>query len=80
MPNAKITGNIIGFRVQKARQQAGMTQLELSVTLDVDYEIDLRPELISKIESGARPVRDKELKAIADALGVTPNRLFGVKS
>ncbi len=78
MPNPKVTGNIIGHRVQKARKAAGITQLELSTILGVDYKIELSPELISKIESSLRPVRDKELKAISDVLKVTPNDLFGV--
>lgn len=79
MPNSKITGNVIGHRVQKARKKAGITQLELSTILAVDYSIELRTELISKIESGRRPVRDKEIAAITKVLGVTPNDLFGVK-
>jgi len=78
MPSPKITGNIIGHRVQKARKVANITQIELSTILGVDYKIELSPELISRIESGSRPVRDKELKAIADVLDVTPNDLFGV--
>lgn len=77
MPHSKITGNVIGFRIQKARKDAGITQLDLSNTLDIDYKIDLSPELISKIESGKRPVRDREILAICEILKVRPDSLFG---
>lgn len=79
MPNPKITGNVIGHAIQKARKAANVTQLELSTILDVDYDIELAPVLISKIESGHRPVRDKELAAICKILEVDPNTVFGWK-
>ena len=79
MTHPKIKGNIVGGHIRRARKQAKVTQLQLSVELSVEYGIELSPELISRIESGHRPVRDKELKAIADALGVTPDALFGIK-
>lgn len=79
MPHSKITGNVIGFRIQKARKSAGITQLELSNTLDIDYQIDLSPELISKIEAGKRPVRDREVEALCQILKTSPNALFSWK-
>ena len=68
MPNAKITGNVIGAAVQKARMAKGMNQVDLAAELSVNYGIELSQNLISKIESGRRPVRDKEIAAIAEKL------------
>ena len=56
MPNAKITGNVIGAAVQKARMAKGMNQVDLAAELSVNYGIELSQNLISKIESGRRPV------------------------
>ena len=78
MPNAKITGNVIGAAVQKARMAKGMNQVDLAAELSVNYGIELSQNLISKIESGRRPVRDKEIAAIAEILDVKPNDLFGI--
>ena len=78
MPNAKITGNVIGAAVQKARMAKGMNQVDLAAELSVNDGIELSQNLISKIESGRRPVRDKEIAAIAEMLDVKPNDLFGI--
>jgi len=78
MPNARITGNIVGAAIQKTRLKKQINQVDLSAELSVTYGIELSQNLISKIESGRRPVRDKELMAIAKALGVTPDILFGI--
>ena len=79
MPHPKIVGNVVGAYIKKARKKARLTQIQLSAELSVEYGIELSEPLISKIESGERTVRDKELKAIAQALGVTPDVLFGLK-
>lgn len=79
MPNAKITGNVIGAAIQKARLAKRISQIDFSAELSVDYDIELSQNTISKIESGRRPVRDKEIAAIVEILGVTPNDLFGVE-
>ena len=79
MPNPKITGNVIGHKIQKARKSAGLTQLDISTILGVDYKIELSPELISRIESGRRPVRDKELIALCKIINIDPNTLFDWK-
>lgn len=76
MPHPKLTGNLVGEQVQTFRKRQDMTQAALSAALSVDYKIELAPDLISRIESGERTVRDKELHAIAQALGVSPNDLF----
>jgi HTH-type transcriptional regulator, cell division transcriptional repressor len=77
MPNAKITKNILGHRMQKARKQAGIGQAELAAILEEDFGISMERSLVSRIERKERPVRDIELDAIAKALSVTPNYLLG---
>lgn len=77
MPHARITGNIIGAAIQKARLKAGINQVDLAAALSIDYGIEMTQNLVSKIESGRRPVRDKELAAICTILNVTPNTIFG---
>ena len=66
--------NLIGDRVKEARLRAKpkITQIDLLARLEV-REIYLEKTSISKIEAGTRPVSDKELVAIADALHVTTN-------
>lgn len=76
MPNALINYNVIGARIKQARQKAKIDQHDLAASLEVDYDIKLSNKMLSRIESGARPVRDAELKAIAKLLKVTPNWLF----
>lgn len=76
MPHPNIQGNLIGKHLKRLRKKAGLTQAQLSAALSVDCGVDLAPDLISRIESHERSVRDKELHAIAKVLGVTPNDLF----
>ena len=73
--------NVIGERVREARLKANpkITQVDLLARLEV-REIHLEKTSISKIEAGKRPVSDKELLAIADALHVTPNWLLNIES
>jgi len=72
--------NIIGERVREARLKAKpkVTQIDLLARLEV-REIYLEKTAISKIEAGTRPVSDKELVAIADALRVTTNWLLKIE-
>ena len=71
--------NIIGERLREARLKARpkVTQLDLLARLEL-REIYLEKTSISKIEAGTRPVTDKELVAIAEALSVTPHWLLKV--
>ena len=71
--------NIIGARVREARLKAKpkVTQLDLLARLEV-RDIFLEKTAVSKIESGTRPVTDKELVAIADALHVSVNWLLNI--
>ena len=78
MPIAKVTGNIIGNNVRKARLAKNMDQVELAAKLEVDFDITFSQRTISDIEQGRRSVRDIELLAITRALNVTPNDLFGI--
>lgn len=73
--------NVIGERVREARLKANpkITQVDLLARLEI-REIHLEKTSISKIEAGKRPVSDKELLAIADALHVTPNWLLNIES
>jgi transcriptional regulator with XRE-family HTH domain len=69
--------NIIGARVRKLRKThtPPMTQLQLAVKLQLEgHEIDRIT--IVRIENGQRFVPDYEVKAIAAALGTTPNDLL----
>lgn len=75
-----ISKNIIGERLREARFKAKpkITQIDLLARLEI-REIVLDKTAISKIEAGTRPVTDKELVAIADALHVTPNWLLKIE-
>lgn len=77
MPHPKIKGNLIGKQVKKYRTENGMTQAQLSAALSVDQKIDLAPDLISRIESGERTVRDKEISALCKVLNISADQIFG---
>lgn len=70
--------NLIGDRVKFARLKntPKITQNDLLARLEI-RGIELEKTAISKIESKARPVTDKELVAIADALDVSILWLLG---
>ena len=70
--------NIIGERVRLARKTAKppVTQADLAARLQVQA-MRLDRVAISKIETGYREVSDVEVSAIAKALGVPINWLFG---
>ena len=72
--------NLIGARVREARLRTKpkVTQTDLLARLEV-REIYLEKTSISKIEARTRPVTDKELVAIADALRVTTNWLLQIE-
>ena len=78
MPHPKSKGNVTGKQIKRFRKIAGMTQTQLSAALSVDHGVELATDLISRIESGERSLRDQELLAIAVVLEVTPNDLFGI--
>jgi transcriptional regulator with XRE-family HTH domain len=69
--------NMIGPQVRKARERARppLTQQDVSARLEV-RGVHIDRAGISKIETGNRVVIDIELIALADALGVTVQRLL----
>jgi transcriptional regulator with XRE-family HTH domain len=70
--------NIIGERVRMARRRASprVTQADLAARLQV-RGLRIDRVAITKIETGYREVTDVEAKAIAEALGVSINWLYG---
>lgn len=56
---------MLGTRIRHYREKAKLTQEELGANINKDSSV------ISKIESGNRRVAVSEIKAIADALGVS---------
>jgi len=74
VPEAK--RNIAGAAIRQIRQQAGLSQSELSVAVEVDHGIALAQSDISEIERGARHVTDIELVAFAAVLKVSPDVLL----
>ena len=68
--------NITGECIKEARQNAGLSQKELSARLEIKAVYVCRGS-ISRIESGVRTVTDIELDAISEELGVSLNFLFG---
>ena len=79
----KMTGsvtNLCGKRVKLARVDKEMNQLELATALNVDFGIEMNQYSISQLERGSRFVKDFELVALAEILGVSINwLLFGDK-
>ena len=67
--------NITGAGIRRARQQAGLTQTQLSARMETMAVYICRGSL-SRIENGSRIVTDIELKAIADALRLPVESLF----
>ena len=67
--------NISGEKIRATRKEAGLGQVDLAVALQ-EYDIQIGQADISEIENDARLVRDFELKAIAEILGVTTDWLL----
>lgn len=67
--------NISGENIKKAREDSGMTQLQLAAAMEVDYNIKISRSNISEIEKNKRRVPDYELKAIAEILNVDIKKL-----
>ena len=62
--------NIIGEKVRVLRKQQGMTQRALAEKLQL-AGYDMTDLTVLRIESGDRFVPDYEVKALANALGVS---------
>lgn len=72
----KAKKNVCGDRIRALRDERGMSLIELSTELELDYGVKLERSVIGKIEQGKRRVSDIELIAIAQALGVKVEELF----
>ncbi len=70
--------NIVGARIRKARKSAKppITQKDLVARLELQG-LKIDQSIISKIESGQRPVYDYEAVALAKALKVEVGWLLG---
>ena len=73
------TKNLVGARVTQARLARGMKQIELLAQLQLSG-VDLSVPALSLLEGQKRPVTDKELCALADALHVSVDWLLDGKS
>lgn len=60
-----------GERIKLLREEAGLSQLDLSKLIHINNSV------LSRIESGKRPVEDHELKTIADYFNVDADFLIG---
>jgi transcriptional regulator with XRE-family HTH domain len=67
--------NISGERVRGFRIERGLTQDDLSAKLQV-AGFNCSRDVLARIESGVRQVRDYEIRALAKVLKVTPNDLI----
>lgn len=70
-----IVKNITGKRIKTIRRKKMITQEQLAARLNT-LGIDFDQTSISKIEIQSRILLDFELKAIAEALGITVDKLF----
>ena len=70
--------NISGANIEQIRKHKGMRQKDLLIELQV-RGIEISSSGISKIEGQIRTLNDYELAAIADALGVSMQKLCGLE-
>ena len=69
------TKNICGATIEQLRKERGMKQRTLVEMLQL-RGVDMNPSSLSKLEGQQRIATDIELKAIANALGVTADSLL----
>lgn len=67
---------IVGARVTQMRLKLGMKQIDLLARLQTEG-VDISIPALSLLEGQKRPVTDKELKALAEILGVSSDWLLG---
>jgi transcriptional regulator with XRE-family HTH domain len=75
MAKTKTPANIVGKQVQKRRKELGLTQEAFAAQCQL-YGFDVTRGTISQIEARLRCVRDRELRLLADVLGVSTDSLF----
>lgn len=69
-----LEGKTIGENIRLARLKAGITVTELADALVV------APAMVSKYESGDRPITERKLCKVAEVCGVTVDELTNVGS
>lgn len=69
------TKNICGAKIEQLRKEHGIKQRVLVEMLQLRV-VDMNPSSLSKLEGQQRIATDIEVKAIADALGVTADQLL----
>ena len=69
------TANLIGKRVEEIRKERGIKQKDFIAKIQT-LGCDMNPTSYSKLEGQIRSVSDRELWAIAKALGVPMESLF----
>ena len=73
-PEIKKANKIIGERIKRFRERAGLTQEELAIK--TGYQSTANRMAISKIETGNNGIPRKRLMLFADALNVDPMLLI----
>lgn len=68
--------NISGLNIKKIRNEKKISREALSNKLLLEENLDLRPELITKIENNNRTVCDYELKFLSKVLNVDISKLL----
>jgi transcriptional regulator with XRE-family HTH domain len=68
LPDAKTVATLFGERVREFREQAELTQQQLSDRLRADFGIKLDTSAITRIENGSREPRLREAIAMAELL------------
>lgn len=63
--------SISGDRIKRLREERGLSQLELADRMGISNSV------LSRIESGKRPIEDKELNLFADFFEVSGDYLLG---
>lgn len=63
--------SVSGERIRKLREEKGWSQLELSKRANINNSV------LSRIESGKRPVEDGEINTFADIFDVTADYILG---
>lgn len=69
------TKNICGAKVEQLRKERGIKQRALVELLQLQG-VDMNPSSLSKLEGQQRIATDIEVRAIANALGVTADFLL----
>ena len=75
MAKTKTPANVVGKQIQKRRKQLGLTQEDFAARCQL-YGFDISRGTLSQIEARLRGVRDRELKLLAEILGVSTDSLF----